>query len=231
MNHVIILAGGVGSRMGLSVPKQYIKVNGKPIFVYSLMKFTSSPEIDSITIVAEKKWHPFILSHIQILGGFENIQITESGSSRQHSIYKGLLAIKGIAGPEDIVLIHDAVRPLFPTRIIHEGILACAGYDSALPVIPVKDATYRSVDKELVSSILPREELFSGQTPEFFKYKLYFDAHLVLSDDQLSSIRGSSELAFRAGLSVKMIPGSEQNLKITTIEDLFLYKKLVGDEN
>ena len=231
MNHVIILAGGVGSRMGLDVPKQYFEVNKIPIFFYSFKKFADCPEIGSITFVAAKEWHSFILSHIQGVDFAGKIMITDAGPSRQHSIFNGLLAIKEIASQDDIVIVHDAVRPLFPPAIIHNGISACAEFESALPVIPVKDATYRSVDKELVSSILPKEELFSGQTPEFFRYKLYLDAHISQSDKQISSIRGSAELAFLAGMSVKMIQGSEQNFKITTPEDLDLFEHLVGDED
>ena len=227
MNHAILLAGGIGSRMKMGIPKQYVEVKGIPVFIYSFRKFAAHPDIDSITIVCAKEWTSFISEWIQKESFKGSVLLADAGISRQHSIYNGLLAIQSLANDDDCVLIHDSVRPLFPLSNISDGILACQVGGAALPVIAVKDATYLSVDGVTVSGILPRHEMFSGQSPECFNYKQYLAAHSLYSDDELAQIRGSAELAFRAGIKVMLIPGSECNFKITTIEDLKSFELLV----
>ena len=227
MNHAIILAGGLGKRMNSDIPKQYLKVKGDPIFLYSFRKFASCSEIDTITIVLADEWKPFVTGIVQNEKCGKHVIITQSGKSRQHSVLNGLNAIRCFASKDDLVFIHDSVRPLFPVSIIYDGIEACKTYDAALPVISVKDATYQSKDGERLSIILPREELFSGQSPECFVFDKFFRAHSLFSDIEIEKIRGSSELAFRAGLSVKLIPGTEKNFKITTIEDLHAFELVV----
>lgn len=231
MNHAIILAGGTGSRMGLNIPKQYIEVNGKPIILYSYLKFSECTKINSIVFVISPQWEEYMRDIIRDNPFNGQIIFSKAGTSRQDSVLNGLKAIRAFACAQDIVFIHDAVRPLFSISIVDAAINACKIYDGALPVISVKDATYRSSDRETLSSILPRDELFSGQSPECFRYGRILEAHSLFSDDEISSIRGTTELAYKAGLSIKLIPGSEQNFKITTIEDLYLYKQLLHDKD
>lgn len=220
MNHAIIVAGGVGSRMNLDIPKQFYEIDGTPVFLHSVKKFAAHPQINSITIVLSDEWTPYVKQQLRKEKLDIKILIAQAGRSRQHSVYNGLTALRSIASDDDLVFIHDAVRPLFPVSIIDDCIDACSAFDSALPVISVKDATYQSYDGETLSRILPRQELFSGQSPECFIYGKYLKAHSSFTDDEIGGIRGGAELAFRAGLSVKLVPGSEANFKITTIEDL-----------
>lgn len=188
--------------------------------MYSVCKFASCPEIDSITIVLADQWRPFVDDYLTKVPFHGHFFYAEAGSSRQHSVLNGLNAIKSFAGDDDLVFVHDAVRPLFPLSNIYDGLEACRTYDAALPVISVKDATYQSSDSKMMSGVLPREELFSGQSPECFVYGQFMNAHSCFSSAELDAIRGCSELMFRAGMTVRLIPGTEQNYKITTIEDL-----------
>lgn len=220
MNHVIIVAGGVGTRMNMSTPKQYYKVNGVPIIMYSVRAFANHPSIDSVVIVVADQWLDYMKGLISSESLRPRIVFARAGKSRQHSVYNGLLALNEYAQDSDIVLIHDSVRPLFPSYNIDDGIAACKYFDGAIPVIPVKDATYQSYDGTVLSKILPRQELYSGQSPEAFVFGSFFRIHSQFSDDDISKTRGCSEIAFKAGLSVKLITGSERNFKITTIEDL-----------
>ena len=119
-------------------------------------------------------------------------------------------------------------EPWFPLSILTDGLAALETHDAALPVISVKDATYRSVDGKDLSEILPRSELYSGQSPECFRYGPFVRAHAQFRAEEIALIRGCSELVFRAGLRVKLIPGIEQNFKITTKEDLQAFTLLVG---
>ena len=220
MNHVIIVAGGIGSRMNLDIPKQYYEVKVAPIIMYSYRKFSQSPLVDSIVFVVADEWKDFMEAKLSLEPNNKKVSFAKAGRSRQHSVYNGLCVLREYAQDEDVVLIHDAVRPLFPETTINDGIEACREFDGALPVISVKDATYQSYDGIELSTILPRQELFSGQSPEFFIFGKFFKAHASFSEEEISNIRGCSELAFKSGLSVKLIPGTERNFKITTIEDL-----------
>jgi len=224
MNHAIILGGGVGTRMKLNIPKQYYVVKGKPIIIHSFNKFATSSLINSIVFVVSTEWRNYIESQLAEENYNVRVFFADAGSSRQHSVYNGLCALREYAQPEDKVLVHDSVRPLFPESIIKDAIEACNKYDAALPVISVKDATYQSFDGTILSAILPRQQLFSGQSPECFLYGKIMKAHSSFNDEEIANIRGTSELAHRAGLSVKLIPGSESNFKITTREDLRAYE-------
>lgn len=230
MNHVIIVAGGIGSRMNLDIPKQFYEVNGDPIILYSIKKFASSPLINSIVIVLADEWVEYMKNKISEAHIDIPVHYAKAGKSRQHSVYNGLLVLKGYACYNDVVLIHDSVRPLFPLSCISDGISACVEYDGCIPVIPVKDATYLSHDGIQISDALPRQELFSGQSPECFLFGKLFDAHSNFKDSEISSIRGCSELALKAGLTIKLINGSEGNFKITTIEDLSSFQIIIGDQ-
>lgn len=230
-NHAIIVAGGIGSRMKSNIPKQYYEVNGIPIYLYSFRKFASCPEIKSITIVLSDEWKPYVQAQLSCEVFDCTICYAKAGPSRQHSVLNGLNAIKGIARPDDLVFVHDSVRPLFPLSAIYDGIEACSVDDVALPVISAKDATYHSSDGKRLLSILPREELFFGQSPECMVYGKILSAHAQFSEEELSNIHGCSELALRANLSVKLITGSESNFKITTIEDLKAFEGIVCNIN
>ena len=228
MNHVIIVAGGIGSRMNSEIPKQYLLVKGVPVFMYSVCKFIKREDICSIVLVIADKWKPFVEEHIHNVEKKQEIIFASAGQSRQHSVLNGLHALEGVAADEDLVFVHDSVRPLFPLSNIDDGIEGCRDFDATLPVITVKDATYQSQNGRTLSSILPRNELFSGQSPECFRFRKYLDAHRLFTEEQISSIRGSAELAYRAGLQVKLISGTEANFKITTTEDLRAFELLIS---
>ena len=221
MNIAIILAGGTGSRLGGDIPKQYIEVDGKPIISYCLERFEHHQFVDSIVIVAAEEWQSFIEDWIRIVkiskfGGF-----APSGSSRQHSILNGMIKAKeNGAQKEDSIIIHDAARPNISHEIISQCFKQLNDFDGVMPVLPVNDTIYLSSNGKNISSLLNRDQLFAGQAPESFNFGKYFDIHSGMSEKELAVIRGSSEVAYRYGLNIRMIPGDEHNYKITTAQDL-----------
>lgn len=229
MNHAIIVAGGVGSRMKSDIPKQYLLVGGVPVFMHSFRKFASRTDISTIVLVISDEWKEFVMEWVNHEVNCPTVLYASAGCSRQHSVLNGLMALEAIADADDLVFVHDAVRPLFPLSNIDNGIEGCRDYEATLPVITVKDATYQSRDGVTLSTILPRTELFSGQSPECFRYRRFVEAHRQFDDGQIAQIRGCSELAYKAGLSVKLIPGTEQNFKLTTIEDLKAFEMIISD--
>ena len=230
MNTAVILAGGVGSRMGLDCPKQFLMVHDKPIISYCLDIFQKHGEIDNIVVVVSPQWQEFVEEYTQKYGVDKIRGYAPAGESRQHSIYNGLKRIAESCPDTDIVIIHDAARPLVSDEIISECIKGAKEHDGAMPVITVKDTVYQSADGAKIDCLLKRSELFAGQAPESFKFKKYYQIHNEVSDEEIGATAGSSEIAYRHGMEIRMVNGSERNLKITTIEDLETFETILKGE-
>lgn len=222
MNTALILAGGTGTRFGSDIPKQYIELKSRPVIAYCLDKFTAHPLIDSIQIVADDLWRDYICGFISSdkFRGFSS-----PGKNRQLSIFNGLSDVKEYSSMDDIVLIHDAARPLVSEEMITECLNAASEHDGALPVLPMKDTIYMSDDGKCISSLLDRSRLFAGQAPEAFKFGRYYDANLALIPERILAINGSTEPAVLAGMDIAMIPGDENNFKITTKADFERFRE------
>lgn len=229
MNIAIILSGGIGSRMGVNTPKQYIEVNGKPIISYCVETFASRDDIDCIIIGAADMWVPYLRKHFQSVK--KNIYYSKSGETRQLSIYNALIKAENIgARRDDIVIIHDAARPLVAQRIIDQCIknIVQNHCEGVLPAIHMKDTIYLSENGKEIKQLLDRNELYAGQAPESFLFGKYFAIHKSMSINQVAVIKGSTEIAYKGGMKVKLIEGSEMNFKITTPEDLINFQNIIN---
>jgi 2-C-methyl-D-erythritol 4-phosphate cytidylyltransferase len=238
MNYAVILSGGNGSRTGLSIPKQYYRVAGKPIIQYVIETIQSSAVFDGYVVVAEEKWQTQILEIIGACGQSSG-SVTEAedaprclflgfaspGDNRQLSVYAGLLKLKEYVAEEDIVVIQDAARPNTTAELLQKCVSFSAEEDGAMPVLPMKDTVYQSSSGKQIDGLLKREELFAGQAPEAFRFGKYLRANEALLPDRIRSINGSSEPAVLAGMKIALIEGDENNVKITTESDL---RKLEG---
>ena len=228
MNTAVILAGGVGSRMGVDRPKQYLVVRDKPIIVYCLEIFEKHNEIDRVVIVVSDEWKDYVRDNVKKYGITKVCGYAPAGETRQHSIYNGLKVTELEAPETKVCIIHDAARPLVSDRIISDCIKGAVEDDGAMPVITVKDTVYQSKDGKSIDKLLKRSELFAGQAPESFKFKEYFDIHNSVSDEEIASTAGSSEIAYRHGMNIRLVEGSERNFKITTIEDLETFETIIN---
>lgn len=227
MNIALILSGGVGTRLGEETPKQYIEVGGKPIITYCLETCAGHEQIDAIQIVADEDWQDFLKDELKKVGvesKFHGFSIP--GENRQLSILNGLEDIRQYAHSEDVVLIHDAARPLLAAEEIDSCLSGIVGHDGVMPVLPMKDTVYYSEDGVAVTSLLERSCVYAGQAPEAFYLEKYWEANQRLFPDQILTIHGSTEPAIMAGLDVAMIPGDEGNFKITTAEDLARFREM-----
>lgn len=228
MNTALILSGGTGSRVGADIPKQYIKVHGKPIIQYCLETIACHERIDAIQIVADSIWQDFIIEYRKdsvFERKFKGFSLP--GANRQLSIWNGLEEIRKYASDQDLVFIHDAARPLISRDLISECLKAAAGYDGVLPVLPMKDTVYMSEDGEKITSLLERNQIFAGQAPEVFVLGAYYRANQLLFPEKIFKINGSTEPAVLAGMKIRMIPGDEKNFKITTKEDMDRFEEIV----
>lgn len=226
-NIAIILSGGVGSRMRSEMPKQYIEVAGRPIIAYSLERFVSHPLIDGVVIAVSEEWCPFVEQLTGWPDTSKPIYWSKPGKVRQETIYNALKEASLHYSAEDVVIIHDAARPLVSDRLISACLDACNENDGAMPILSVKDTIYQSTDGKTITSLLPRTTLYAGQAPEAFRLGKYLRAHEAMSSEELLQINGSSELAHKQGLHIKLIPGEESNFKITTREDLKRFEQVI----
>lgn len=224
----LILSGGIGARLQCDIPKQYIEVGGRPIISYCMETLSGCSMIDAIQVVAAEQWRNNLVQCMEEsdinrkLRGF-----SMPGVNRQMSIYYGLKDIGEYANEDDLVLIHDAARPLLKERMIVECISAIEGHDGVMPVLPMKDTVYMSNDGRRVSGLVERRKIFAGQAPELFYFGKYVEANEALLPDKIKQINGSTEPAIMAGMDIAMIHGDESNFKITTQADLKHFRDII----
>lgn len=231
MNIAIILSGGVGSRMGLNIPKQYVVVNGQPIISYCLQTFLCNEHTDAIVIGVADEWKEYIMEQMEKLHPAKPVFYAAPGETRQYSIFNALRVVKDQGYSDDsFVIIHDAARPLVSDELINRCYEACDRADGSMPVIAVKDTTYYSEDGKSITSLLDRSKLWAGQAPEAFVFGKYLQIHESMSHEELLKINGSTEIAFKQGLKVEMVEGEPMNFKITTPEDLSNFESIINSK-
>jgi len=222
----IILAGGSSERLNqLGIPKQFIEINCVPLIVYCLRMFERCVNIDAIAIVAPEPWQEQINKWLEKYGIGKFKMFVLPGRTRQHSIHNGLLAIQSLQ-PE-YVIIHDAARPLVTEQDICNCIDESKGYDGATPAVPLNETVYLSEDGATITDLLNRDKLLAGQTPECYDYAKYLKAHI--NNTELENIRGSSEMAAKAGMKIHLYKGNPQNFKITNIVDFECAKYFIKE--
>lgn len=217
----LIPAAGMGKRMGASINKQYLQLNDMPIVARTISVFERSPLIDAIYLVIPSDEIPYCREHVVEAYGFGKVAaIIPGGKERQNSVMNGLRAMRDVAGDNDVVLIHDGVRPLITGELIAESIGVARAADGALVAVPCKD-TIKTVRSGLVVDTPPRETLWQAQTPQAFRFGTIFNAH---QSAETAGFIGTDDASLieRAGGEVRIILGDYRNIKITTPEDLLL---------
>ena len=230
MNIALILSGGTGLRLGSDIPKQYLEVGGKPLITYCLETLSRHPKIDGIQIVADSSWQTAIREWLQTADPKEKFRgFSRPGTNRQMSIWNGLQDIRSYADDQGYVFVHDAARPLLSVQQITDCLEGAVGHDGLMPVLPMKDTVYTSLDGKRVTALLDRSTVYAGQAPEVFRIGRYYEANRKLLPERILSINGSTEPAILDGMDIVMIPGDEGNFKITTGADLKRFRKMVEE--
>lgn len=216
---VIIPSGGSGLRTGLMQPKQYLSFNGKELIAYTISAFQNSDFIDEIIIPVQKEFIPLI-NEIKEKFGFTKIScITEAGSERQYTVKNGLFATDCADG--DIILVHDAVRPLIDKQTIEQSILAAIDFGAAVVAIKAKDTLIQGVGS--VQNYVDRKNIYYAQTPQVFRFNILKKSMLKADKDNFLGT-DESMLVQRCGYEVKIIEGSSLNFKVTSQDDIKLFK-------
>lgn len=230
MNIAIILSGGIGARMGANIPKQYIEVAGKPVIFYSMKQFVQSGSIDAYIVALAPQWKEYVEQHLADLQIKESVMYSKPGETREHTIYNALKCAKanGYAN-EDVVIVHDAVRPLVSKQVIDDCLAGCKNYDAAIATIDVKDTIYQSIADNCITSVPDRSTLHSGQTPEAFKLGKYLKIHNERTYEEICAVTGGAQFAASCGLKVYLSKGEEINFKLTTPEDLQRFEQIIKE--
>lgn len=237
----LILSGGTGTRLGGDIPKQYINVNGKMIISYCIETLSANSKINAIQIVAAPAWRDELSEEIKKVDcGGKFYGFSDPGDTRQLSIYNGITDIRTNIQDVEYVFVHDAARPLISQMDIDSIINAAMDCDGSIPTLPMKDTVYLSDDGEGITGLLDRSKVFAGQAPEVFKLDKYISANerliirgednAIMDNSPIYKVNGSTEPAIMAGMNIAMIPGNENNYKITTRTDLDRFIKHVNGE-
>ena len=225
----LIPAAGMGKRMGASINKQYLQLDGLPIVARTISVFEQSPLIEAIYLVIPAEEIPYCREHVVEACGFRKVvEIVAGGRERQNSVMNGLNAMRRDVSDDDVVLIHDGVRPLITPQLLQESIEAARGWDGALVAVPAKD-TIKAVRDGLVVDTPPRETLWQAQTPQSFRFSVIYDAHRTAQQEGFMGTDDSS-LVERRGGTVMVVRGDYRNIKITTPEDLVLAEAFLAGE-
>lgn len=215
---VIITAGGTGTRFGSDLPKQFIELSGIPIIIRSILKFDEIECIDTIVIAINHEFKNLFQEMINKFSFNKNLIITHGGKERQDSVYNSLV-LESVRN-SDLVLVHDAVRPLVSRELIL-GIIEKANTDGAvIPLLSIKD-TIKVKSSDKITDTIDRNLLGAAQTPQGFRTDLLIKAYTLASVSGFKSTDDSSLCEF-AGISVSFVEGEESNIKITRKSDLDL---------
>ena len=220
MKIALIKAGGVGSRMGSPVPKQFITIQDQPIIRYTLEQFQNHPSIDGIIVICVDGWHEILRDYAQRFGITKLLKIVNGGSSSLRSIKNGVLELNEYSD-DDIILVHDGNRPLISQEIISDVIVECEKFDSAVAAIPCTDEVM-VIDSEFYGSkkFMNRKELYRIQTPDAYRLRILRSLFKNATEDQLDNIGATNTLMLDQGGAVHFAKGSELNIRLTTQEDI-----------
>ena len=222
----IIIAGGVGKRMGYEIPKQFININDKPVLIYTLESFQQHPQIDEIEVVCIDGWQDIVKAYAKQYGITKLKYIVTGGKTGQESIRNGVFNLEGKCSPDDIIIIHDGVRPLIDQEILSDVIIKCIEYGNAVSSMPYNEQIFIIDDEISTSKYIPRETLRRVVTPQAYKFeKLDWAYHEAFNKG--IGIHGSAYTnTMMADLGEKLYfaAGSDRNIKLTTQENLEIFK-------
>ena len=228
-NIALLIAGGSGNRMGQDIPKQFMHVDGIPVIIHTLKCFQQHPDIDSIAVVCLFGWETVLRAYANQFLIDKLKWIFPGGQTGMESIHNGIYGLKEAGcDDDDLVLIHDSVRPLLSQEIISNNIATCKAYGYAITGIQCREAILESEDGFVSSTSIPRDKLIRTQTPQTFRLSNIIKVHerareLGIKD----SVASCTLIAEVGGIDMHIVPGSEKNIKITTVEDLEILKSLM----
>ena len=226
-NYVILLAGGVGKRMGTDIPKQFLEVDGKPIIVYSIENFQRNPQIEKIVVVCVKDWIDRTWELIKKYSLTKVEWVIEGGNTGHDSIRNGVFFLKDKIDPDDHIIVHDAVRPVLPQKAIDEVIKVSHEKGNASSSIECHPPIVYTEDHESGITDVDREHVMLTASPQAFKFSLALKCYETAEEENYHTSTFTSSLLIHCHERVYFAKGTSCNIKITRKEDLALFEALL----
>ena len=229
MNVAVIIAGGSGQRMGQDIPKQFISIYDKPVLIYTVESFQNHPQIDAIEIVCIDGWCDVVWAYAKQFNITKLKWVVQAGGSAKESIRNGIFHLEDKVAEDDIVIIHDGIRPLVDEGVLTDVIVKCKQYGNAVTSLPYNEQIFLVDDEISTVKYIPRETLRRVSTPQAYTYgkldKAYHEAY-----EKGIGIHGSSyanTMMVELGERLYFAAGSDKNIKLTTKDDLELFKAYI----
>lgn len=234
MNIAIIIAGGSGHRMGQDIPKQFINVYDKPILIYTLEGFQKHPMVDAIEVVCIEGWDHVVLAYAKQFGITKLKWITKGGNSGQESIRNGVYNLEDKASEDDIIIIHDGIRPLIEPEVLTDVISKAQTLGNAVTSMPYNEQIFvvSKDDETTTTQFIPRETLRRVATPQAYRFGLLDQKYHEAFEKEIG-IYGShytNTMMVELGVRLNFAAGSDKNIKLTTKDDLELFKGYLAKE-
>lgn len=226
MNVALILAGGSGKRTEQDVPKQFLNVYEKPIIIHTLEIFERHPDVDAIIVSCLEGWQDILWAYARQSGITKLKWIVQGGRDGQESTGKGIMELADICASEDVIIIHDAIRPMVTQEIISDCIVTCKKYGSGLAAVRCQETIVRTEDGISGKEGIARSEIMRVQTPQAYKYEKAFWAYKEALRRGITDSVYINTLMLELGETVYFSTGSNKNIKITTLDDLDIFKAL-----
>ena len=232
MTVAVIIAGGVGSRMGANIPKQFVQVDGKPVLFYTLEAFQNHPQIDAIEVVLIAGWEKNVERWRAQYGITKLKWIVSGGATGQESIRNGVFALEGKCNPDDVVIIHDGIRPLVEPTVLDDVIAKAREFGTGVTSMPYNEQIFLvdAAQPETTVKYIPRETLRRVATPQAYRFDL-LDAKYHEAFEKKIGIYGSSytnTMMTELGVRLHFAAGSDRNIKLTTPGDIDIFKGMIG---
>ena len=233
MNVAIIIAGGVGSRMNMDIPKQFIHIYGKPVIIYTLEGFQNHPEIDAIEVVCLEGWEETLKDYARHYGITKLRWIAPGGETGQESIRNGVYRLEGELQDDDIAVVHDGNRPLVDSGVLSDTLRVCRRYGNGVTSTPYNEQIFIKLDEASTRKYIPRETLRKVATPQAYRYGTLLAAYRRAFAEKIG-IYGSAytnTMMVDLGETLYFAAGSDKNIKLTSKDDLELFKAYLRMEN
>lgn len=226
MTYALIIAGGSGNRMGQDIPKQFINVYDKPVIIYTLEAFQNHPEIDFIQVVCIEGWHDILRAYAKQFSITKLKDIILGGSSAQESIRNGVNSLKDICNDDDLIIIHDGVRPLVDDFVLSDVIVKAKQFGNAVTSMPYNEQIFKIYDDFSTKEYIPRETLRRVSTPQAYNFKKLYDSYEKAFNENIGIGPSSytNTMMVELGETLYFAAGSDKNIKLTTKENLEMFK-------
>lgn len=227
MNIALVFAGGTGQRMrNTACPKQFLELYGKPIIIHTLEVFQKHPDIDMIVVPCVEGWHDHLRMLAERYGITKLVKIVPGGKTSQESKLSALRAIRELCKEDDIVMMHDAVRPLISTKLIDDNLACVKAHGNAITVDPFTETGITSEDGNTVESTIERRKLYIAKAPQTFYYKDALEAHEAARTMPESTTIDTCTIMTALGKQLYFVRCEHSNIKITTPEDYYIFKAI-----